>query len=613
VTPSADGRRKIQILPDHVANKIAAGEVIQRPDSAAKELLENALDAGATRITVTVKDGGVTYLQVADNGTGMDQDDAVASFLRHATSKISTYEDLEEIRTYGFRGEALASIAAVAQVTMKTRRAGDDAAVMVRIDGGGQPRVTREAREQGTTVTIQNLFFNVPARKKFLKSRATEFRHVYEAVHRVAISHPELELRFVNGDDTIFNLKPAALETRLSDVFGERLMESLIPVEERTEALSLSGYIGKPSFGQKTRTHQYLFLNGRFIVHRNISHAVFSSYENLLLKGTFPFFILFIEVDPRRVDVNVHPSKMEAKFDDEQGIYRMAGALVRKGLSGAQAFPVLSMDQGSPGSDVELQFSPRQHRWPSADSPWPPAPVDTATGEIFPPHESGGNGMASSLLAPPGREEVPPRQGSVLTHQADRPEGDSHGLIWQLHNKYILCQIRSGLMIVDQHVAHERVLYERALERFKTGFQSAQQLLFPYTVQMTPGDYALVEELFRHFQMLGFDLALFGRNTLSIQGVPADVKAGSEERIVQEILGLYKEYQQQGMMDARDNLAKSFSCRSAIKAGDPLNEQEMRSLIDQLFATSMPYVCPHGRPIVLRISTEELDRRFGRL
>ncbi|HEX9007493.1 MAG TPA: DNA mismatch repair protein MutL, partial [Bacteroidota bacterium] len=278
--------------------------------------------------------------------------------------------------------------------------------------------------------------------------------------------------------------------------------------------------------------------------------------------------------------------------------------------------PALDVGWESPDGTADLRFGRRQHHWPSDGFPWPPAGVDPATGEIL-RAQAPGDAMASGLLAPPSPPAPFPGQAgraqNVLPHEADRPEGGAHGLIWQLHNKYILCQIRSGVMIVDQHVAHERVIYERALERFRSGLQAAQQLLFPYTIQLPAGDYVLVRELQDHFKLLGFDIGMFGKNTVVIQGVPPDVKAGSEEHILQEMLVLYKEYQQQGMPDARDNLAKSFSCRSAIKAGDPLSEAEMRSLIDQLFATSMPYVCPHGRPVVLRISTDELDRRFGRI
>jgi DNA mismatch repair protein MutL len=605
--------KKIQVLPAHLANKIAAGEVIQRPESVVKELLENAVDAGATKISVTVKEGGTTFIQISDNGTGMDSEDAVNAFLRHATSKISTYEDLEGIATFGFRGEALASIAAVAQVSLKTRRAVDDTATMVRIDGGGQPRVTREAREPGTTVTAQHLFFNVPARKKFLKSHVTEFRHVYDAVHRLALSEPAIELHFVADDEVVLSLKPSSLHERMIDLFGQRTVDSLIPVEERTDALSITGYIGKPAFGQKTRAHQYLFLNRRYILHKNISHAVFSGYEHLMLKGTFPFFLLFIDIDPHQVDVNVHPSKMEAKFADEHAVYHMAGAMVRGALADAQAIPSLGTQAGSDGLDVGLAFTPRQHQWTEGEVPWPPRErVNLLTGEISGGGEDGSN-LASHLLSPQTEGEVRPHEASILHHDNERPESSSSGLIWQLHNKYILCQIRSGLMIVDQHVAHERVLYEQVVERFTAGIQTGQQLLFPITLQFTAGDYALLSELLPHFHAMGFDMRLFGKNTAIVEGVPPDLKAGGEERIVQDVLNLYKEYQQRGISDARDSLAKSYSCRSAIKAGDPLSEPEMRSLIDQLFATAMPYVCPHGRPIVLRISIDELDRRFGRI
>ncbi len=588
--------RRIQVLPDHLANKIAAGEVIQRPESVVKELLENSLDAGATRISVVVKDGGTSFIQVADNGRGMDAEDAATAFLRHATSKIATYEDLEAIATFGFRGEALASIAAVAHVSLKTRRAADETATMVRIDGGGLPRISREAREPGTTVTVQNLFFNVPARKKFLKTNSTEFRHVYEAVHRVAISYPELELQCIADDETVFSLKPTTLDQRLIDVFGEQVVESLLPVEEGTDVVVMRGYIGKPAFGQKSRAHQYLFLNRRFIVHRTISHAIFSGYEHLLLKGTFPFFLLFIEIDPHKVDVNVHPSKMEAKFADEQSMYHMAGALVRHALSEAQVVPALTPGATDGDSDLGLSFTPRQHRWESDQRMWVPG----AESRLF-----------GAPVVPPAPATAP--EPPTLQHEQVRPEASSAGLIWQLHNKYILCQIRSGVMIVDQHVAHERVLYERILERYKSGLHAAQQLLFPITLQFTGGDYALLTELLPHFQAMGFDLRLFGKNTAVVEGVPPEIKSGVEERIVQDVLGLYKEYQEKGISDARDSLAKSYSCRSAIKAGDPLTELEMRSLIDQLFATTMPYVCPHGRPVVLRISIDELDRRFGRM
>ena len=623
--------RRIEVLPDHIANKIAAGEVIGRPASVVKELIENSLDAGASSVLVVVREGGRASIQVTDDGTGMDEQDAVTSFLRHATSKIVSYEDLESITSFGFRGEALASIAAVARVTLKTRRREDESATVVKIEGGNAPEVSHEGREPGTTLIVGNLFYNVPARRKFLKSAVTEFRHVYDEVQRIAISKPDIAIHFINGNDTVFNLKPAPILRRLADVFGERRCEGLIPVEEKSGTVSVRGFIGKPAFGVRNRQGQYIFLNGRFIVNRTINHAVYSAYEHLLDKGTFPFFLLFLDVDTHAVDVNVHPSKLEAKFDDEQAIYRFVSSVTRRALGSVDAVPALTIQEGGiePGT-VAARFTPRQHSWPAngTESLWSfpeRQRVDAKTGEILPfipaPGSSSGvaegTALAGRLLGTPGRPDFSAEassgmSGPLLPHGEARPEGDASALIWQLHNKYILSQIKNGLLIVDQHVAHERVLYERALARFATSMRSTQQLLFPYTLELSAADFALLTELLPDFDMLGFDIKPFGARTVVIEGVPPDAHTGSEGKIVEEMLGLYNEYRQNDPTHVRDNLAKSYSCKSAIKAGDSLSEPEMRSLIDQLFATSMPYVCPHGRPIVLRISIEELDRRFGR-
>ncbi|MBI5470875.1 MAG: DNA mismatch repair endonuclease MutL [Ignavibacteriae bacterium] len=619
---------KVQVLSEHLANQIAAGEVIQRPESVVKELLENSLDAEAKHLLILIKEGGKKVIQIVDDGMGMDEADAVASFLRHATSKIASLEDLEGILTYGFRGEALASIAAVAQVTMKTRRADADAAVVVQIDGGGMPRISREGREVGTSISVQNLFFNVPARRKFLKSNSTEFRHIYEVVQRVALSHPAIALKFISDDEVILDLPPGALHDRLLDIFGQRQVESMVWTEERTEYAGISGYIGKPTFGQKSRVNQYLFLNGRFITNRNINHAVFSAYENLLIKGTFPFFLLFIEIDPHRVDVNVHPSKMEAKFEDEQSIYRFVGAAVRRALAANNLMPAMSAasNENDPAG-IGLQFTNRQHSWPSRSEF-----IDRATGEIIqlnpsaphdqqqlrfertsvaPANAADGKAIVDQLFRSAGERdsEASPAMQSA---EADTATAQNLPFLWQLHNKYILAPIENGLLVVDQHVAHERILYELALRRFETKSATSQQLLFPETLQLTPGDSALVQELLPHFEMLGFTIKPFGGNTIVLEGIPADIKAAQGSHIIQDLLSLYKEYTQHGNVDARDNLAKSYSCKAAIKAGDPLSIDEMRSLLTQLFATRMPYVCPHGRPVVLKISTDEFDRRFGR-
>ncbi|MBM2841651.1 MAG: mutL [Bacteroidetes bacterium] len=614
--------RRIQILPDHLANKIAAGEVIQRPDSVVKELLENSIDAGAKNILVLIEDGGKQLIRIVDDGIGMDEQDAVNSFLRHATSKITSYEDLEAIATYGFRGEALASIAAVAQVTMKTRRETDDMAVVVQIDGEGEPRISREGREPGTLITVQNLFFNTPARRKFLKSSNTEFRHIYDAVQRVALSHPEVGVKLTSDDEVQLDVKPATLEQRVRDIFGQRQVEGMVWMEEQGELFSLSGYIGKPTFGQKSRANQFLFLNKRYIIQRNISHAVFTAYEHLLIKGTYPFFLLYLDIDPHRVDVNVHPSKMEAKFEDEHMLYRFASTAVRKCLATNNLVPALTFSEQENAADA-LQFTNKQHAWPSTQggTDWFPGGerVDKSTGEILPAQEP-----LSFRQQPPsvGGSEITERLlGSIDSRFASAgPEKEitlpsppqQSRLTWQIHNKYIIAQIENGVMIVDQHAAHERILYERAVARFSKGASPSQQLMFPVTAQISPGDYSLLTELLPHFESLGFSIKLFGKDTIVIDAVPLEVKVGNETKIVQDLLMPYKENSQHGVLDKRDALAKSFSCKAAIKAGDRLNDLEMRSLLDQLFATTMPYVCPHGRPVVLKIATDELDKRFGR-
>jgi DNA mismatch repair protein MutL len=613
---------RVHVLPEHLANKIAAGEVIQRPESVVKELLENSLDAGAANILVLIEEGGKKLIQIVDDGVGMDEQDAVNSFLRHATSKIGSYEDLEAIQTYGFRGEALASVAAVAQVTMKTRRQTDETAVVVRIEGGNEPRVSREGREPGTSMLVQNLFFNTPARRKFLKSNNTEFRHIYDSVQRVALSHPEIGLKFVSDDGVELDLRPSTLGQRVLNIFGERQAEGMVWMEERSDVLGLSGYIGKPTFGQKSRANQYLFLNKRYIVNRNINFAIFSSYEHLLIKGIYPFFLLFLEIDPHRVDVNVHPSKMEAKFEDEQMIYRFVSTAVRKCLSTNNLVPTLTLSDQEAGG-VGLRFTNRQHTWSpiSGGQDWFPTAdrVDKSTGEILPTQAplpfqhtrpaTGGGEIAARLLGPTESRfaQVPAEAESTLAAQQQQVR-----LVWQIHNKYIIAQIENGVMIIDQHVAHERVLYEKALARFAKNSSASQQLMFPVTTQISPGDYALLSELLPHFELLGFSIKLFGKNTIVTDAVPPEVKVGNETKIIEDLLMMYKETHQHGMHDERDAIAKSYSCKAAIKAGDKLNDQEIRSLLDQLFATSMPYVCPHGRPVVLKIAIDELDRRFGR-
>ena len=605
----------INILPEHLANKIAAGEVVQRPDSVVKELVENSIDAGSTSISIAIKEGGKSFIQISDNGSGMNDEDAAIAFGRHATSKIQSYEDLENIRTLGFRGEALASIAAVAHVELRTRRSMDDVGTLVRIEGGELKEQSKTSVQPGTTILVRNLFYNTPARRHFLKSNNTEFKHIYDVVQRVALSHPDIAIQFISDGENLLDLKQGSIEERLKNLYGERHFETLIPLHEETELLSVSGFIGKPDFARKSRVDQYLFLNKRPIVNRSINHAIFSGYEHLMEKGNFPFYLVFLELDPQKVDVNVHPSKMEVKFSDEQSIYRFVISVVRKALGTNDLVPSLEVNatKNFDQSFASLRHAALPHHFSgdpgNREKNFFPSPSSHN------PQETGQNAaftldkLFSDIPTIQLPESAQPQQFAHGTRDNEAQEGKA---IWQLHNKYILSQIRTGLMIVDQHVAHERVLYEKALASFKNAVPVSQQLLFPHTAQLSAGDFALAKELIPHLQAIGFELKLFGKNTIVLEGVPTEVKAGTEGSILQDILDEFKNNQHRVKLDARDNVAKSLSCKAAIKAGDKLSETEMRVLIDQLFGTEMPYVCPHGRPVIVKISIGELDRRFMR-
>lgn len=588
--------QKIKILSESLASKIAAGEVVQRPASVVKELLENSIDAGASKITIIIKEGGKTLIQVIDDGCGMSEADASVAFYRHSTSKISTLEDLENIRTLGFRGEALASIAAMSQVDLITRTAESDLATKIRIEGIEIKETTKTAFEKGTSVTVKNLFFNTPARRNFLKNNTTEFKHIFDVVIRVALSKPEIAIKFISADETVFNLHASNIEDRVRNIFGDKAGNSLIPVGSESGYIAVNGFISKPDFSRKTRVDQYLFMNGRYIVSRNLNYAVHQAYENLLEKGSYPFFILYISLDPQLVDVNVHPSKMEVKFQDERSVYHVINSAVRNSLAEHNLVPLVHMNFQEGGTS-KLNWSSNYTR-SSPDI----VQVDRNTGEIISASNAQSLPFQKVDFTQPQTQQ-PIRQAESLTETA---------VCFQLHNQYIIIPIEEGVMIIDQHAAHERVLYERTVANFNNSHTQSQQLLFPLTIEFSAGDSALVQQLQPDLEILGFQIKVFGKSTIIVEGVPPDVKPGDEEGILQELIDLYKENEHELKLEARDNLAKSFACKAAIKFGDAMNQAEMRALVDQLFKTQMPYVCPHGRPAVVKLSLSELGKRFGR-
>lgn len=615
---------KIKILPENIANKIAAGEVVQRPASVLKELIENSLDANSKNIEIFIKNAGKSFIQVIDDGTGMTGDDVIISINRHATSKISTVEDLEAINTFGFRGEALSSIAAVSSIEIKTETEDSELGTLIRFSDETGLTKEKGSFSKGTSIIIRNLFYNTPARRNFLKSNATELRHIIETFKRFAISNPEVGFKFWNDDELVYEFTSTTFNERAENIFGENIFNSVIEIKETLELISVKGIVAKPTYLRKSRGDQYVFVNGRFVLSKIVNHAVFSAYENILERGDYPFFVLFIELDPIRIDVNVHPAKMEIKFDDEKTVYTFINAVVKKGLGKYDLVPNISFGKDNDGNE-KLRYG--DYRFTSKEdlSDRPKLRIVKRT--------EGGKGIFSESEIDLLFKSINPEIKKTQTAVSDLPFDESNtkeiyhsksgsvksskdefetSFIISLHNKYILSQIKSGLMIIDQHVAHERILYEKALRSFDTDIPFAQQLLFAQTIQLDPSEYELLKEVESYLTKLGFEIKFFSRRTIVISGVPSDVKIGSEIETLKQILDEYKKNQIEKNLDARDNLAKSFSCKAAIKAGDRLSEHEMRLLVDQLFATSMPYVCPHGRPIIIKIPLEEFDKRFGR-
>ena len=639
-------------MPETLANKIAAGEVVQRPASAAKELVENAIDAGAQSVAVLLKEAGSALIHVIDDGSGMSAEDARACFQRHATSKLRRIEDLERICTLGFRGEALASIAAVAQVELKTKRAGDEAGTRVQIDGGTLVAAEPCATPNGTSIAVRNLFYNVPARRNFLKSPATEFKHLIETFQFLALANPDVAFRLVHDGNEVYRLTSArssdpfgALRHRIEELFGGQRGGELVRVEEATSYLSVRGYVGRPEVHRRSRGEQYLFVNGRYVKNRYLEHAVATAYAGLLPEGAYPFFALALTLDPRHTDVNVHPTKAEVKFDDERGIYGFLRTVIKKALATADLTPQLagratrrtSKDEGEPpalderaeatsGADLSARprpFQPSGMRWSAsfdadveAAPPRAPASSSASAASTRAPASSPLGALSERLYRT--SEEAPTSEpGEQLLASGAKPDLDDDAvpdepLLWQLHGRFILTQIRSGLMVMDQNAAHERILYEKALGSMDGGMGLSQQLLFPHTLDFSPADHELLGELLPDLRSLGFDVERFSGRSVVVRGVPADIRAGDERSILEHILEQFKTNRDRLQIKARDNLAKSIAQRSAIRPGARLTAKEMRGLIDQLFLCEMPYACPSGRPTMIKIPFEELDKRFGR-
>ena len=590
----------IRLLPDSIIDKIAAGEVIQRPASVVKELLDNSIDAGADYIEVIIEQSGRTLIQVTDNGCGMSEVDLERCFTRHATSKIQALDDLFAIRTMGFRGEAMSSISAISQVEAKSKLHDHDAGWMLRLHGGELQQKSPVATKNGTQITVRNLFFNVPARRQFLKTDATEFRHILKTVQHAAISHPEIAFTFISDADTVYQLPSQPLNERIVSMFGKRYKASLIPFNERTSYVSVHGIAGDPKLSKKSRGEQFLFVNGRPFQHRYLMHVLLSLYDNWTHANEYPFFILFIEIEPDKIDVNVHPAKSEIKFEDERSVIQLSVSVMKRALNEHLHVPIIPSESTLEGAGFNAEQSraivDEQHPFGIKYKGLNFLKASNPTNEL------GGQGgeIARQLYANESWEQR--SQTSLVEDDGDRL---ANGFYWQLHASYIVTQTRTGLCLIDQYYAHKRILFEKTLKAADLALPSTQQLLFSQQI-----DYALLREIHPLIQKIGFSVSLLSGYSILIDGVPSDITKGDEAGMIIDLLQTYRELDKVVSFDARERLALAFATRAAIQKGRKLEQEQMEALVDELFACDEPYYDPLKHPTILFMSLSEIQQRF---
>lgn len=616
----------IKLLPDAVANQIAAGEVVQRPASAVKELLENAIDAGADKIRLIIKDAGKALIQVIDNGCGMSATDARMCFERHATSKINKAEDLFAIRTMGFRGEAMASIAAIAQVELKTKKQEDELGTCLNIEASEVINQEVCQAPNGSSISVKNLFYNIPARRNFLKSNPVETRHIIDEFQRVALAHPNIFFTLHHDEQEVYHLPVAPLKQRIIHLLGNNYNERLVPVDEDTSIIQVKGFIGKPAFAKKTRGDQFFFVNNRFIKDGYLNHAVMIAYEQLLPDDCFPLYVLFIEIDPAKIDINVHPTKTEIKYQDEKAIYAIIRSAVKRSLGKYNITPSLDFNQETafdglissvPLEDLKapsVNFNPNfnpfsEEKKSDREIPYLRNINDTRQGipknweTLYEINQQPTVIQSSFEIETEKSLQINDTEVATLASR----------MVFQLHQKYIITQIKNGLILVDQQAAHERILYERFLKQLDQNKGASQQSLFPQTVTLNTTDFALANELLPYLHALGFQIRDFGKNTLVVEGVPADLPENNDlATMLEELIEGFKNNHTVLKLDKRDNLARTLAKNAAIKAGTKLELAEMNDLVDQLFACEMPNAAINGKQIIVKITLDELAERFNK-
>ncbi|MEM6736194.1 MAG: DNA mismatch repair endonuclease MutL [Bacteroidota bacterium] len=603
----------IRLLPDSLANQIAAGEVVQRPASVVKEILENSVDADASIIKLIIKEAGKSLVQVVDNGKGMSITDARMSFERHATSKINSSEDLFKIRTLGFRGEALASIAAVSQVELKTRQAKDELGTCLFIESSEVKNQEPVAISSGTSICVKNLFYNVPARRNFLKSNPVELRHINDEFQRIALANPKISFSFVQNDQEIYKLEAGKLSKRIIQLFGKNYQQQLIPCAEETDSVKVTGYIGKPEHSKKTRGEQFFFINNRYIKNGYLNHALVKSYEGLLKEDYFPFYVLFIEIDPIHVDINVHPTKTEVKFDDDRMLYGVINSAVRKSLASFNVTPSLDFTADVSFDHLNLQrekgtFITKRDR-------------DYSN---FKTVENNQLRLArlNELYASASEEEVALGEeaerervietvfSSAMNEAVDPLEQKEKKPIYCLHDRYLLRQVKSGMAVLDKGSALERILFEQYQKLFNSGSGTSQSCMFPQQVSLNLSDMALVKELKTEINQLGFEFEEMGERTIVIQGIPSELIPCNEKEVFEGLLEQYKFNAKKLDLPKNESLARALAKRTATNSCNKLKPEETDFLIDRLFACEQPNYTPDGNPTYVLVSLEQINEWF---
>ncbi len=598
----------INILPDSVANQIAAGEVVQRPASVVKELLENAVDAGATEIRLITKDAGRTLVQVIDNGMGMNEVDARLCFQRHATSKISKAEDLFAIRSFGFRGEALASIAAVAQLEMKSKRSGNDLGVFIQIDGSDIIEHKACQTTNGTSIKVKNLFFNIPARRNFLKSNKIETKHILDEFFRVAIVQPDIAFEYIEDGKQRYKLEKSNLKQRIVHLFGENYNKKLISFEESTDRLKIKGFIAKPEFAKKTRGEQFFFVNGRFIKHPYLNFSIKQAFEELIPENFHPSYFIFFDLDASQIDINIHPTKTEVKFMDEKYMYAIMHSAVRKALASNSLTPSIDFDV-----EKSFEYDADMHKDRAIKIPGRNFNPDYNPFKTSSAQKANKDSWQKLYEGLENKTETIDRQEQEVKIETDFSQSEEETQIMpclQLHKKYILVSVKSGLMIIDQQKAHERILYENFFQMKEKQSVCSQQLLFPQHIELTAGNYEMILNYQQELKEMGFEISDFGKNTIIIHAAASDISSEEIIAVFEEIVENLSHYSGKAEMEKNKKLALSMAKSLSIKAGKALKQDEMNILINQLFACKQSEISPEGKKILEIVPIEELHKFF---